>query len=69
MRLQPGDAQVGDQVRIEEDEYDEMVGLEGTITQISDDETIAWVVFGGVPEVGAWCSVRYLAAIGEGDTA
>lgn len=52
---------VGDTVRIVEDEYPQLVGLVGTVTQIGSDGTTAWVQFH--PSQGAWCPVANLSVI------
>lgn len=59
--------QVGDTVRITDDEYPELVGLVGTVTQVSSDGVTAWVE--RHPPHGVWCSVSNLSVVppGTGD--
>lgn len=51
---------IGSKVRIVEDEYPQLVGVVGELTQFSPDGTTAWVKtkFSGV-----WCSVSSLEEI------
>lgn len=52
---------IGDKVRIVEDEYPELVGVIGTIEKISDDGTVAWVV----RHSGIWCSLSNLEKVND----
>lgn len=50
--------EVGDSVRIVEDEYPQLVGLTGIIQKFGNDETTAWVTTG--KHRGLWCSLSNL---------
>lgn len=50
--------EIGDRVRILRDEYPELVGLVGTVENISDDGTCVWVV--KHPPAGVWCAISHL---------
>jgi hypothetical protein len=52
-------------VRIETDEYPELVGAIGTLTKFGPDGTTAWVETNA--PWGAWCSVSNLSVISPGE--
>jgi hypothetical protein len=56
---------VGSRVRIETDEYPELVGAIGTLTKFGPDGTTAWVETNA--PWGAWCSVSNLSVISPGE--
>jgi len=59
---------LNDRVRVIADEYPELVGTEGTVTNFSKDMTTAWVASDADDRFGMWCSVSNLVVIEEGQS-
>lgn len=55
---------IGDTVRIVEDVYPELVGMECRVVQMSDDGTAAWLTREGEDGIsGVWCAVSQLELV------
>lgn len=52
-----------DHVRIVEDAFEELVGMEGTVSRLSMDKRTAFVM--GPHHMGVWCSVSNLELVEE----